>query len=99
MTSTHKNLAEGREALRRVEPQWGRAAAPERQGRHVNHFYVTHKRVAETEAFEEELVRHLNVDLVGLGQGVRMKAMKLKRRAKVWPTAVSYTHLTLPTKA
>ena len=53
----------------------------------VNVFYVTTKRVAETEAFEEEFIKRFNADLMRLGGVVRMMATKLRRRGNTWPTA------------
>ena len=47
----------GREALHRVETQWGRPFQRVKEG--INIFYVTNKRVAETEAFEEEFIKRL----------------------------------------
>ena len=58
----------GREALHRVETQWGRRLQRVKEGRNI--FYVTSKRVAETEAFEEFL-KPFNADLMRLGGVVR----------------------------
>ena len=38
------------------------------------------KRAAETEAFKDEFIKRFNVDLMILGEAVRMIAMNLKRR-------------------
>ena len=41
-------------------------------------FHVTNKGVAETEAYEEELIERFNADLMRLGEAVRMMAIKLR---------------------
>ena len=45
-----------------METQWGRPFQRVKEG--VNVFYVTTKRVAETEAFEEEFIKRFNADLM-----------------------------------
>ena len=72
-----ENTQMGRETLFRVETQWGRPFQRVKEG--INHFYVTNRRVAETETFEEEFIKRFNADLMRLGEEVRMIAMKLKR--------------------
>ena len=63
----------------------------------INHFYVINRRVAETEAFEEEFIKRFNADLMRLGEKVRMIAMKLKRSGTTWPTAKEAGQLPEPT--
>ena len=76
--ATDENTWMGREALSRVETQWGRQF--QRVKEEINQFYVTNKRVAETEAFEEEFIKRFNAHLMRLGEEGRMIAMKLKWR-------------------
>ena len=73
--TTDENTQMGREALHRVEKQWGRPFHSVNEG--VNLFYVTNKRVAETEAFGEEFLKRFKADLMRLGVEARMIAMKL----------------------
>ena len=79
--ATDEETRMGREALHRVETQWGRSFQRVKEG--VNHLYVTSK-VAETEAFEDELTKRFNMDLMRLGEAVRMTAIKLKQRGSMW---------------
>ena len=83
--ATDENTRMGREALHRVKAQWGRPFQSVKEG--INILYVTNKRVAETEAFEEEFIKRFNADLMRLGGVVRMMATKLRRRGNTWPTA------------
>ena len=83
--ATDENTRMGREALHRVKAQWGRPFQSVKEG--INFLYVTNKRVAETEAFEEEFMKRFNADLMRLGGVVRMMATKLRRRGNTWPTA------------
>ena len=53
--ATDENTLMGREALHRVETQYGRPF--QRVKERINLFYVINKRVAETEAFEEEFIK------------------------------------------
>ena len=53
-----------------------RETVPTCEGR-GKRFYVTSKRVAETEAFGEEFLKRFNADLMRLGVEARMIAMKL----------------------
>ena len=62
------NTQMGREALHRVEMQWGRRFQRVKEG--INHLYVTNKRVAETKAFEEEFTKRFNTDLIRLTEAV-----------------------------
>ena len=62
---TDENTQMGRKALHRVETQWGRPFPSVKEG--INLVYVTNKRVAETEAFEEEFIKRFNADLMRLG--------------------------------
>ena len=68
-----ENTRVGRGALYRVETKWGRQFQRVKDG--INHFYVTNRRVTETEAFEEECTKWFNEDIMRLGEAVRMSAM------------------------
>ena len=83
--ATDENARMEREALQRVETQRWRPFQRVKEG--INHFIVTNKRVAETEAFAEEFTKGFIADLMRLGEAVRMIAIKLKRRGTTWPTA------------
>ena len=75
--ATDENTRMGKEALYRVETQWGRPFQRVTEG--INHFYVTNMKVAETEAFEDEFIKRFNADMMRLGVEVRIIAMKFKR--------------------
>ena len=81
-----ENTRMGREALHRVETQWGRQQF-QRVKEGINHFYVTNKGMAETEAFGEDFTKWFNTDLMRLGEAVQLTAMKLKRSTTAWPKA------------
>ena len=93
--ATNENTRMGREALFRVETQSGRPF--QRVKEEINRFYVNNRRVAETEAFEEEFIKRFNADLMRLGEEVRMIAMKLKRRGTTRPTVKEAGQLPQPT--
>ena len=84
----------GRDALGRVESQWGKPFHSVKEG--VNHFFVTNRRVVESEYFQEEFVTRFNMDLAELGEEVRTQALRLKRRGNTWPTAEEAGPLPVP---
>ena len=93
--ATVTNTRMGREALHRVETQWGLPF--QRVKEKINLCYVSNKGVAATEAFEETFIKRFNADLMRLGEAVRMITMKLKRRGTTWPTAREAGQLPEPT--
>ena len=63
--ATDENARMGREALQRVETQWWRPFQRVKEG--INNLIATNKKVAETEAFAEDLTKGFIVDLMRLG--------------------------------
>ena len=85
MLATDVHTKMGREALGRVQSQWGKPFHSEKEG--VNNFFVTNRRLVESEYFQVEYVTRFNMNLAQLGEEVRTQALRLKQRGNTWPTA------------
>ena len=92
--ATDEHTKMGREALGRVETQWGKPFQRIKEG--INHFFVTNRRVVESDSFKEEFVSRFNTDLPVLGEAVREQALRLKRRGNTWPTGMEAGPLPVP---
>ena len=79
-TDVHTKM--GREASGRVESQWGKPFHSIKEG--VYHFFVTNRRVVESENFQDKFVTRFNMGLAELGKEVRTQALRLMRRGNTW---------------
>ena len=75
--ATEEHTKMGREALERVETQWRKPVESVEEG--VNQFFVTNRRVVESDSSQDEFVARFNVDLAASGEAVRTQALRLKR--------------------
>ena len=67
--ATDANTKMGQEALERVENQWEKPFHSLKEG--VYHFFVTNRRVVESEYLQDEFGTRFNVDLAELEKDVR----------------------------
>ena len=72
MLAMDENTRMERESTHRVETEWGRPFKRVKEG--ITHLYVTNKRMARTEAFEEEFTKPFNADLMRFVEALRMIA-------------------------